>query len=76
MFSRTCATLLVAGAPRPAASWAVIGAVCATAVVPLVWILMRTDIPFKKTIYVLLTIGILIPVFLRTIAWSRSWLSW
>ena len=27
--------------------------------VPLVWILMRTDIPFKKTIYVLLTIGIL-----------------
>ncbi len=37
--------------------------------VPLVWILMRTDIPFKKSIYVLLTIGILIPVFLRTIAW-------
>ena len=30
---------------------------------------MRTDIPLKKTIYVLLTIGILIPVFLRTIAW-------
>jgi iron(III) transport system permease protein len=30
---------------------------------------MRTDVPFKKTIYVLLTIGILIPVFLRTIAW-------
>ena len=28
-----------------------------------------TDVPFKKTIYVLLTIGILIPVFLRTIAW-------
>ena len=37
--------------------------------VPIVWILMRTDIPLKKTIYVLLTIGILIPVFLRTIAW-------
>jgi len=37
--------------------------------VPLVWILMRTDVPLKKTIYVLLTIGILIPVFLRTIAW-------
>ncbi len=37
--------------------------------VPMVWILMRTDIPLKKTIYVLLTIGILIPVFLRTIAW-------
>lgn len=37
--------------------------------VPLVWILMRTDVPFKKPIYVLLTVGILIPVFLRTIAW-------
>jgi iron(III) transport system permease protein len=37
--------------------------------VPLVWILMRTDLPLKKTIYVLLTVGILIPVFLRTIAW-------
>jgi iron(III) transport system permease protein len=37
--------------------------------VPLVWILMRTDIPLKKTIFVLLTVGILIPVFLRTIAW-------
>ena len=48
-----------------------IGSVAVTLViaVPLVWILMRTDIPFKKTIYVLLTIGILIPVFLRTIAW-------
>lgn len=37
--------------------------------VPLVWLLMRTDIPFKKTIYVLMTVGILIPVFMRTIAW-------
>ncbi len=37
--------------------------------VPLVWLLMRTDVPLKKTIYVLLTVGILIPVFLRTIAW-------
>ena len=37
--------------------------------VPLVWLLMRTDLPFKRTIYVLLTLGILIPVFLRTIAW-------
>ncbi|MFC1869630.1 ABC transporter permease, partial [Thermodesulfobacteriota bacterium] len=37
--------------------------------VPLVWLLMRTDIPLKKTIYVLMTVGILIPVFLRTIAW-------
>jgi len=37
--------------------------------VPLVWLLMRTDLPFKRTTYVLLTLGILIPVFLRTIAW-------
>ena len=37
--------------------------------VPLVWLLMRTDLPFKGTIYVLMTVGILIPVFLRTIAW-------
>jgi iron(III) transport system permease protein len=44
-------------------------AVTLSITVPLVWILMRTDIPFKKTIYVLLTVGILIPVFLRTIAW-------
>ena len=36
--------------------------------VPLSWLLMGTDIPFKKTFYVLLTVGILIPVFLRTIA--------
>ncbi len=37
--------------------------------VPLVWLLMRTDIPFKNTFYVFMTVGILIPVFLRTIAW-------
>ena len=37
--------------------------------IPLSWLLMRTDIPFKKTFYVVLTVGILIPVFLRTIAW-------
>lgn len=37
--------------------------------VPMVWLLMRTDIPLKGTIYVLMTVGILIPVFLRTIAW-------
>ena len=36
--------------------------------VPLSWLLMRTDIPLKKTFYVLMTVGILIPVFLRTIA--------
>jgi len=48
-----------------------LSSVCITLLitVPLVWILMRTDVPFKKTIYVMLTIGILIPVFLRTIAW-------
>jgi len=37
--------------------------------VPLVWLLNRTDIPLKNTIYVLMIVGILIPVFLRTIAW-------
>ena len=37
--------------------------------VPLVWLLNRTDIPFKNTIYVLMIVGILVPVFLRTIAW-------
>jgi len=37
--------------------------------VPMVWLLMRTDLPLKGTIYVLMTVGILIPVFLRTIAW-------
>jgi iron(III) transport system permease protein len=37
--------------------------------VPLVWLLMRTDLPLKKTVFVLLTVGILIPVFLRTMAW-------
>ncbi len=36
--------------------------------VPMVWLLMRTDMPLKGTIYVLMIIGILIPVFLRTIA--------
>ena len=45
--------------------------------VPLVWLLMRTDLPLKGTIYVLMTVGILIPVFLRTIAWiccsARAW---
>src|SRR5262245_65520942 len=34
--------------------------------VPLVWLLMRTDLPLKGIIYVLMTVGILIPVFLRT----------
>ena len=37
--------------------------------VPMVWLLMRTNLPLKGTIYVLMTVGILIPVFLRTIAW-------
>jgi iron(III) transport system permease protein len=43
--------------------------VCVFFTVPLVWLLTRTDLPLKNTIYVLLTVGILIPVFLRTIAW-------
>ena len=37
--------------------------------VPLVWLLTRTDLPLKGAVYVLMTVGILIPVFLRTIAW-------
>jgi iron(III) transport system permease protein len=37
--------------------------------VPLVWLITRTDLPGKETIYVLMTIGILIPVFLRVIGW-------
>lgn len=37
--------------------------------VPLVWLVTRTDLPGKETIYVLMTIGILIPVFLRVIGW-------
>jgi len=37
--------------------------------VPLVWLLTRTDLPWKGAVYVLMTVGILIPVFLRTIAW-------
>jgi len=44
-------------------------AVCLFFTVPLVWLLTRTDVPLKGPIYVLLTVGILIPVFLRTIAW-------
>jgi iron(III) transport system permease protein len=43
--------------------------VCLFFTVPLVWLLTRTDLPLKKTISVLLIVGILIPVFLRTIAW-------
>ncbi len=47
------------------------GTVAVTTVfaVPMVWLLMRTDMPLKGTIYVLMTVGVLIPVFLRTIAW-------
>jgi len=37
--------------------------------VPLVWLMTRTDLPGKETIYVLMTVGILIPVFLRVIGW-------
>jgi iron(III) transport system permease protein len=51
--------------------WFAVGTVTVTLVfaVPLVWLLMRTDMPLKGTVYVLMTVGILIPVFLRTIAW-------
>lgn len=51
--------------------WFAVGTVAVALVfaVPLVWLLMRTDMPFKKTFYVLLTVGIVIPVFLRAIAW-------
>jgi len=37
--------------------------------IPLVWLVARTDLPWKGAVQVLLTVGILIPVFLRTIAW-------
>lgn len=37
--------------------------------VPLVWLMTRTDLPGKEAIYVLMTVGILIPVFLRVIGW-------
>ena len=38
-------------------------------VVPMVWLLNRTDMPFKKTTYLLMIAGVLIPVFLRAIGW-------
>ena len=37
--------------------------------VPLVWLMTRTNLPGKEVIYVLMTVGILIPVFLRVIGW-------
>jgi len=37
--------------------------------VPLVWLVTRTDLPGKEAIYLLMTIGILTPVFLRVIGW-------
>lgn len=48
-----------------------VGTVAVTLVlaVPLVWLVTRTDLPWKGAVYVLMTVGILIPVFLRTIAW-------
>lgn len=36
---------------------------------PIVWLLNRTDIPFKKATYLLMIAGTLIPVFLRAIGW-------
>lgn len=37
--------------------------------VPIVWLLNRTDIPFKRSAYLLMITGVLIPVFLRAIGW-------
>jgi len=37
--------------------------------VPIVWLLHRTDLPYRRTVYLLMTAGILIPTFLRTIGW-------
>jgi iron(III) transport system permease protein len=50
--------------------WFATGTVTVTLLfaVPMVWLLSRTDIPLKGTIYILMTVGVLIPVFLRTIS--------
>src|SRR4029077_1331503 len=47
-----------------------LGTVLVTSVfaVPLVWLLMRTDLPFKGTIYVLMTVGILMSMFICAIS--------
>ena len=36
---------------------------------PLVWLMNRTDLPFKGMFYVLLALGIVIPVFLKVMGW-------
>src|SRR5207244_10752471 len=38
--------------------------------VPLVWLLTRTDLPRNETIYVVMTVVLLISYFLRIVAWS------
>jgi len=37
--------------------------------IPIVWLMSRTDLPFKGIFYVLFTLGVLIPVFLKTMGW-------
>jgi iron(III) transport system permease protein len=37
--------------------------------VPLVWLLNKTDLPGKGFFYLLMTVSVLIPTFLRAIAW-------
>jgi iron(III) transport system permease protein len=37
--------------------------------IPLVWLLNKTDLPFKDLFYLLMTVSVLIPTFLRAIAW-------
>ena len=36
---------------------------------PIVWFMNRTDLPFKGAFYVLLSLGILMPVFLKIMGW-------
>jgi iron(III) transport system permease protein len=38
-------------------------------VIPLVWLLNRTDLPFKRTILILMISGFLVPSFLRAAGW-------
>jgi iron(III) transport system permease protein len=52
----------------------VLFAICTVAialvfVVPLVWLLNRTDLPFKRVILILMISGFLVPSFLRAAGW-------
>jgi len=40
-----------------------------TIAIPLVWLLNKTDLPGKGSFYLLMTVSVLIPTFLRAIAW-------